>query len=194
MKLEYLYQDETYKSKLPLLSDGMYLERIYDTESRYFEQAFRLYEASFVYEERRDLAGQTDAMKTADYHFCVILDGEEFCGIVLYWEIGDLIYLEHLATRADLRCRGIGSQALDLLKQGGKTIILEIEPPVDELTSRRLGFYERNGFFLAPYHHIQAKYHIGDPDVELKILSYPALIAREKYDEFYEYMLKNISL
>ena len=170
----------------------MLLKRLTDTNERLWEEAFTLCESAFPSEERRDRGEILRVMKNSDYHFCVLLEGEELCGIVLYWEIGELIYLEHLATLPEKRCSGLGTAALELLKQEGKMIILEIEPPQDELTRRRLGFYSRNGFARAPYRHIQAKYHEGDPDVELVILSYPEVIEKEDYDSFYSYLQRYV--
>jgi GNAT superfamily N-acetyltransferase len=113
---------------------------------------------------------------------------------VFYWETEHFLFLEHLATRPDKRGQGFGAAALELLKAKGKPIVLEIEPPVDALTRRRLGFYERNGLVLNPYRHIQAKYHPGDDDLELKILSHPRVLTQDEYDAFYAYMIKEVSL
>ena len=167
----------------------MHLQRIRGEGEEYFDQAFSLCESAFVYEERRDIAELRRVMKNEDYHFCVLVDENAFCGIVLY----ELIFFEHFAISEKLRNCGLGARALDLLKAKGKPIILEIEPPIDELTQRRRGFYLRNGFVECECEHIQAKLHIGDPDVPLKILSYPEVISREEYDRFYAYMLENIS-
>ena len=171
---------------------AMLLKRLEDPNEEMWKEAFALCESAFPKEERRDLDELLRVMKNSDYHFCVLLEREELCGIVLYWEIGELIYLEHLATMPEKRCSGLGSAALELLKQEGKMIILEIEPPADELTKRRLGFYQRNGFEVAAYRHVQAKYHEGDPDVELVILSYPEVISREAYDGFYSYLQRYV--
>ena len=38
-----------------------------------------------------------------------------------------------------------GRTALDLLRTQGKTILLEIDPPIDALSIRRQGFYRRAG-------------------------------------------------
>ena len=130
----------------------------------------------------------------ADYHFDLLLEGDALLGIVLYWEVGELIFLEHLATLPQRRNQGLGSVALSLLKEQGRTILLEIEPPVDTLTCRRYGFYQRNGFQMNPYHHIQAKYRHGDPDVELKILSYPRRLTEGEYQDFYAYLLRYITI
>lgn len=170
----------------------MILKRIEMCNGEIFKRAFMLCEESFPYEERRDLCELRRVMKNSDYHFCVLLEGDELCGIALYWEIDSLIYLEHLAIEPQMRSLGLGSKALELLGQKGKMIILEIEPPVDGRTRRRLEFYKRNGYLVAPYRHIQAKYHRGDPDVELVILSYPTLVDQAQYDSFCEYLRRYV--
>ena len=172
----------------------MTLEIIKDTNSTVFERAFEIYELSFPYDERRDRAEHERIMKHPDYRCALIMRCDELLGIAFYWELPELIFLEHLATHPEIRGQGIGSGALELLRKMGKTVILEIEPPVDELTYRRYGFYKRNGFTMNPHHHIQAKYHEGDSDLELKILTSPEIISDEKYRDFYSYMIKNVDV
>ena len=172
----------------------MHLERLSNHNLHLFEQAFALYESAFPVEERRDENEQARVLKKADYHFDLIMGGDTFLGVMLYWETDDFVFLEHFTTRAELRGRGIGTKALDLLKLKNKIILLEIEPPVDEMTNRRYGFYQRNGFTMNPYYHIQAKYHLGDEDFELKILSYPRVLAPTEYRSFYEYMTREIGI
>jgi ribosomal protein S18 acetylase RimI-like enzyme len=172
----------------------MRLERLSERNSHLFERAFSLYESAFPVEERRDENEQQRALKNSSYHFDLIMDEDEFIGVMLYWERDEFVFLEHFTTRPEVRGNGYGAKALDLLKQKNKTIILEIEPPTDETTERRFGFYKRNGFFMNPYYHIQAKYHIGDEDLELKILSYPEILKKEEYLSFYEYMTREIGI
>ena len=171
----------------------MYLKRLRSTEKELLARATALYIAAFPREERRDADEQARVMKKENYHFELIMQGEDFYGIMLYWETKDFIFLEHFATLPILRGRGIGSEALSLLKSKGKTVILEIEPQVDELTRRRLGFYQRNGFKATPYHHIQAKYRPDDADLVLTVLSYPHEIDATEYRDFYRYMQQEIA-
>ena len=170
----------------------MRLKRLDSSNATYFNEAMSLYEASFPKEERRDIEEQNRVLKNENYHFDLILDGDTFCGIAFYWELSELVFLEHFAVMPRMRCGGIGSRALELLKKKNKTVMLEIEPPTDELKERRYGFYKRCGFVMNPYYHIQAKYHVGDPDLELKILSYPKVLSEKVYKDFYEYMNKEI--
>ena len=161
---------------------------------KFYTQAYALYRASFPYLERRDKDGHNWVMAKKDYNFGVILDGNEFWGIMLYFETEQFVYLEHFAVLENKRGNGIGSTALNLLKQKGKTVILEIEEPIDDLTIRRLNFYKRNGFILTNHYHIQAKYHKGDKDLPLKILSYPTAISKSEYISFNDYLKSEVSL
>lgn len=172
----------------------MRLERLSSKNAQLFDKAFKLYEASFPIEERRDSSEQQRVLSKEDYHFDLIMQQNSFIGIMLYWETNDFIFLEHFATLHELRGQGYGKQALDLLKAKEKTILLEIEPPIDNNSQRRYGFYLRNGFIMNPYYHIQAKYRLGAEDFELKILSYPDILAKEEYRSFYEYMTREIGI
>ena len=63
-------------------------------------------------------------------------------------------------------------------------VILEIEMPVDELTKRRLKFYELAGFIRNPHKHYMPPYHENDPPLEMEILTYPTQISEELYQRF----------
>ena len=172
----------------------MRLERLSDSNFHLFEQAFKLYQSSFPVEERRDDQEQQRALKKEAYHFDLIMIEDTFVGVMLYWETESFIFLEHFTTLPELRGKGYGKSALDLLKEKNKIILLEIEPPIDEITQRRYNFYKRNGFIMNPYYHIQAKYHLGDEDLELKVLTYPRVMNKDEYRSFYEYMTREIGI
>lgn len=172
----------------------MKLARLDEHNQYMYHQAYDLYVSSFPEIERRDRKEHNRIMAKQNYHFDIIVEGTELFGIMLYWETESFIFLEHFATLPEVRNRGVGAKALDLLKGKGKTIILEIEDPVDELTKRRYNFYARNGFIMTEHFHIQAKYHLGCDDLMLKIMSYPYSISRNEYIAFQNYMTREIGI
>lgn len=172
----------------------MRLERLSKSNAHLFERAFKLYQSSFPIEERRDDIEQQRVLGKDDYHFDLIMLDDTFVGVMLYWETENFVFLEHFTTLPDLRGQGFGKRALDLLKEKNKIILLEIEPPIDDTTQRRYNFYKRNGFTMNPYYHIQAKYHLGDEDLELKVLTYPRIMEKDEYRLFYEYMTREIGI
>ena len=171
----------------------MYLKRLKTTAEPHYAPAIELYESAFPTVERRDEAEQLRVMAKDDYHFELIMTEAGFCGIMLYWETAEFLFLEHFATLPALRGQGIGSEALELLKAKGKTVILEIEPPVDTLTRRRRGFYERCGFHLTAHDHLQTKYRPEDEDLPLRVLSFPHSVTATEYDRFYAYLQREVA-
>ena len=85
-----------------------------------FPEAFALYEQSFPVHERRTRAAQQGRIGTPDYHFDLILEGEELQGILLWWQTGSLRYVEHFAIVPRLRGTGVGSRALKAFFAGGR--------------------------------------------------------------------------
>lgn len=79
-----------------------------------------------------------------------------------------------------------------MLEEAHKTLILEIDPPVDELSRRRKGFYERCGFAENPYEHIHPPYHWGNSGHELVVMTWPGRISREEYSAFARYLHERV--
>ena len=72
-----------------------------------------------------------------------------------------------------------------------KPLILEIEPPEDEITCRRKHFYERNGLCAQPYGHVQLPFQGGGPIVPLVIMSNRNLSAQQ-CRAFQQYLLNRV--
>ena len=147
----------------------MELIRLRDSRGKIFDTAMKLYEKSFPKYERRSYDAQQRAMYDEQYHFDLIYDEGEFIGEVLYWDTDSFIYIEHFC-------------------------ILEIDPPKDEISVRRRGFYERNGFKLNDFEHFAPAYTRGGSDFELKIMTYPGKISKELYDDFYEFLCAKVKM
>jgi hypothetical protein len=51
-------------------------------------------------------------------------------------------------------------------------MILEVEPPVDDISRKRISFYERHGFRRNKYfNYRQPSYAYGLPEVEMELMS-----------------------
>ena len=172
----------------------MQFVRLFDQTDRFYAEAIALYERNFVTSERRDADEQRRVMKNDDYHFDVVLQDDELCGIAFYWETPNYIFLEHLCVLEEKRNQHIGHKILDYLKSKGKIIYLEIEPIVDETTEKRKKFYESNGFYLNDHHHVQVKYRLEDDDLVLLIMTLGRTISAQEYQEFYHYMVKYVQI
>lgn len=162
----------------------MDLKRVTGPDHPMYAEAMALYTISFPAHEQREPDSQEQILGKEDYHFDLLYDGDTFVGLILNWQWRDFIYIEHFCILPEFRNRGYGKQALDLLGRKGKTIILEIDPPVDSISRRRKGFYERCGFVENPYAHVHPPYHQGNQGHALTVMSRPGPIVPGTYAAF----------
>ena len=170
----------------------MDLKRITSPDHPMYAQAMALYAISFPPHEQREPESQARILGEEAYHFDLIYDGKTFVGLILNWQRQDYIYIEHFCILPECRNRGYGKQTLDLLGKTGKTLILEIDPPVDPISVRRKGFYERCGFTENPYGHVHPPYHRGNRGHALTIMSCPGPIDLETYAAFRRDLEENV--
>ena len=145
-----------------------------EDKSRWSE-VWKLYEESFPVAERRKAEDHLSACN-------------QLIGLMFFWEWDNYRYLEHLAVNPDLRGHGYGTQLLNYLRESKHTIILEIDPLINELSVRRLQFYERSGFTLTPYRFVHLPYQLDGIKQELLILSYPKMISKEQHNHFLKFV------
>lgn len=157
-----------------------------------YQKAMELYKTSFPCHEQREAASQLAIFHCEDYHFDLLYDAGNFVGMILYWETPRFLYVEHFCVEPQMRGRNYGRQALELLKEKGKPVILEIDPPVEEMAERRKKFYERAGFTANAYQHIHPPYRQGNEGHLLTVMSYPGALQQEEYDAFRLYLNERV--
>ena len=170
----------------------MRFERITDAGHPMYAQALELYRASFPPHEQREARSQEAILSDTAYFFNLLYDKDTFVGLLLCWETERFIYVEHLCVLPEMRNRHYGRQCLALVQQKGKHVILEIDPPVDAISIRRKGFYERSGFVENAYPHLHPPYHSGNPGHALVVLSFPSRITAEDYAQFSDYLKNHV--
>ena len=148
--------------------------RLKNADSSFFTEAWQLYEQAFPFDERRSFACHKLAMEQEENFVCLSLyNCNRFVGILFYWLLSECVFVEHLAVVESARGRGFGKSALKIVLQYGKPIILEIEPPTDAVSTKRLRFYESSGYVLLPHDHYQLPYQRGGKKLQLLLLSFP---------------------
>lgn len=153
-----------------------------------FEALWALYEASFPAYENRDLDDQKRAMEDARYHVDLVYEQGQWQGFVMYWQAPGYLYVEHFALFAHCRGGGCGSRVLAALQQKGQPVLLEIDPPEEEIAIRRKGFYERNGFCANPFDYRHIPYKKEELPHPLVIMTWPELVSEEVYQGFRRFM------
>lgn len=163
-----------------------------DTER--WGKVWNLYENSFPIAERRKIEDHKRAFENPLFHPLSVWENDQLLGIVFYWEWDNYRYVEYLAVTPQLRGQGIGFQIIKQIRDSEHTIILEIDPLINELSVRRLQFYERAGFTLTPYRFMHLPYRLEATPQELLILSYPQMITKEQHTDFLVFIEKHVRI
>ena len=113
------------------------------------------------------------------------LDGDQLCGFTSSIDGENMHFLLYFAVAEDLRGKGYGSAILNMLKQKYDTVILNIEPLVDDAPNldqrqRRYRFYRKNGFRDTGYYawDIGGIYRVLSSTGQLELPAFERLFAR----------------
>lgn len=134
----------------------------------------RLITEAFPKEERRPLEAFRSIADSDDrFSVMVLNDGDIPVGFITIWDFELFRYVEHFAILPEMRCRHYGARALEAIRRSDRRpIVLEVELPVDDLTRRRVAFYNRAGFSLLPNDYTQPPYRPGGASLPMKIMAW----------------------
>lgn len=161
-------------------------------DDRGWAQAWELYQHSFPENERWNEADYARAFCDPCFEADGIWRGEEFIGILFHWQTGSCRYVEHLAISSALRGQNMGSVALKAFCDRVGQVILEIDPPVDEISIRRRHFYERLGFVMNPYEYIHPSFRRPFLAHQLMLMSYPGPITYDEARSFADFVRETV--
>lgn len=159
-----------------------------------FNQVFKLMQKSFPKNEYRNYENQRKLLQNPHYNISPYFnDKNELIAFIAVWDFSSFKFVEHIAVSEACRGMGIGTKIMeDLLKSSRSDVILEIEPPKDEVTIKRLHFYERLGFRLNEFPYFQLPLNRGDKKIPLCILSYPQKITEQKFENIKNTIYSNV--
>ncbi|AKJ42527.1 GNAT family N-acetyltransferase [Pragia fontium] len=159
--------------------------RLHSTNDPLFPIFERLYRSSFPEFEQRTVEHQAKGLTADNYFLQCYMENELFVGFVAYWAFDDYLYIEHYAISDKVRGQGYGTRLLgEFIAGTDKTVILEIDPVVDEISQKRLRFYRALGFVENDYVHVHPPYQHKFHGHTLKVLSSGSAISEAKYQNF----------
>lgn len=152
-----------------------------------YDKIFDLMAASFPSDEYRTYDEQKALLDNPFYQVYVLKDSDNnsIKAFIAVWEFEDFAFIEHFTVNPEYRNGGIGAKILkEMVGLLGKTICLEVEPPEDELSARRIGFYQRNGFFLNPYPYVQPSISKGKNAISLIVMTSGRAVSEEEFESY----------
>jgi len=175
------------------------IQQIRSKDKRLYHYMEQLLQDSFPHNEYRDLNELLFYTDNRSNFYCnVIYYNKNLIGVLNYWEFAHFFYIEHLAITSQERNKQYGGKVLERLKQIlNKPIILEVELPENEDSTRRINFYERHGFELWDCEYLQPPYKKGEGFLPLRLMAIGDLnkksdfehIKATLYSEVYNYTI-----
>lgn len=139
-----------------------------------FDDFWRIYCESFPEDERRSREDQLRIMEDHRYRIAPIEADGMPVGFITSWDLGEFIFGEHFAIDSRSRGRRIGEKSLrGFLHSLTRPFVVEVELPEDDISRRRISFYERLGMKLNDFDYTQPPYSEGQRPLPMKLMSYP---------------------
>lgn len=149
-----------------------------------FDEIYDLMKISFPENEYRTYENQKKLLNRKEYK--IITKEDEKGNVIAFislWSFPKFDFLEHFAVSPDCRGGGVGSQMMkNLMQKTNKLIVLEIEIPRDEMSIKRLHFYERLGFKLNEQEYYQPPLRENAKPLKLNLMSYPEKLSNEQFE------------
>ena len=147
---------------------------------------------SFCLDEIRDFPLAAQVYEEDEYRLYHICKDGERVGFIAIWEFENFSFVEHFVIYERYRNRGFGSEVIALVRERYPQVVLEVEPPKEEMAARRFGFYKRSGFVPNSLHYMQPSYRENGNEVHLILMSYPdelqnpKQVVRTMYNKVYK--------
>ena len=171
--------------------DMLNLKTITAADSEALSYIEGLYLQSFPPDERRPFDHIVAMLRREDSPFVMRLlcDDDRMVGFISCWEWPDMVYCEHFAVDPSTRGKGYGGEALRVLcGEINRPMVLEVECPGDEMSRRRIGFYQRSGFVLSTRPYVQPPYFDGATPLPMYLMFYGAPLqpGSESFDGYFD--------
>ena len=109
---------------------GLTFGRCRDASGPLMDAAMALYRRSFPAHELRLWPDQQAVMNDPLYHFDLCLLDGALAGLILYWDFGAYIYVEHFCVEPSMRGHGLGLSLIHICKSSAAAAVEALEPVV----------------------------------------------------------------
>lgn len=93
-------------------------------------------------------------------------------GYLIIWLLSEFLFLEHFEIFPKYRGQNLGSSVLLKLAEQYPKIILESEPNfLNDISERRISFYQRNGFSIIDKNYTQPAYSNEKSSIQLFLMA-----------------------
>jgi ribosomal protein S18 acetylase RimI-like enzyme len=148
------------------------LSKNINPQSEHFNNIYQLYQEAFPEDERRSLAQLINCFNNTKYKLTGFWLTNNFVGFIEYWNFDSFIFVEHIAVSENFRGKSIGKKIMQTILKQDIPIYLEIELAIDEISKKRLGFYQNLNFEKLPIKYFQPAYSSEKRSIEMHLMAF----------------------
>ncbi|MDR1200848.1 MAG: GNAT family N-acetyltransferase [Tannerellaceae bacterium] len=154
----------------------------------------KTYVSSFPEVERRSLSLFKELLdKEPKFNVYALLNNDKYIGFITEWVFDVFVYVEHFAIDETARNEGFGATTMkQFIEQATHPIVLEVELPTDELSRRRISFYERLGFIIDNHAYQQPPYNKGGSWLPMQLMTYGQVNLEKSFDYIKTHIYKDV--
>ncbi len=158
-----------------------------------FDEVFSIMEESFPKDEYRSREKQMALLSVPEYHLCCKRVSGKIAGFLAFWDLGEVLFIEHFAVKKELRGKGLGKEMLsELFSEKKVGFCLEVELPENEIARRRIAFYERMGLHFHDFPYLQPSMDEGREPVPLRIMTNTPQLSADDFENLRNLLYKKI--
>jgi ribosomal protein S18 acetylase RimI-like enzyme len=159
-----------------------------------FDNFWSIMEISFPWNERKTKEEYFKQLDEKLFEIELFPDNSNnITGFIAWWQLEKYIFIEHFAVASIYRNKGLGKKYFfDFINSANYPVVLEVEPPTDEISKRRIIFYEQLGFTLYSYPYYQPSYHNNNESVEMFLMTNCRGFNRNDFDLLRRDIYKNV--
>lgn len=164
----------------------MRISMLEELQVKDFDKVYSMMEESFPVDERRTYEEQKALLDNEMYSIYILPDTENdnIKAFIAIWRFDDFAFVEHFAVSPLYRNGGLGALILQEVKKLLSSMIcLEVELPEEEMAKRRIGFYERNGFYYNEYEYMQPAISKDRNEIPLRIMTTCGKVTEDRFNE-----------
>ncbi len=140
-----------------------------------FDKVFDLMKKSFPSAEYRPYDKQYCLLDKDNYRITVLKEDEKIIAFIAVWNLCGFDFIEHLAVDPEYRGKNIGTQFMKkYISTNTNKLVLEVEDKNDDISLRRINFYQRLGFVLTNATYIQPTLSGVNDIIPLRLMCYPS--------------------
>lgn len=158
-----------------------------------FDTFYQILKDHFPTKEVKEYSYLKGMFESGQAHALVQKEEDSIIGALCYMEVKEYVFIDYFVIVDVHQGKQQGQQMLQYFKKTiNKPIILEVELPTDEISKRRIAFYERMGFILNEHEYVIPPIRSLKFPIYFLLMTDKSPLTKEKFNEIYPSILKTV--